>query len=103
MVMNRIIRNFSTGERPISAENIAVSLKIPVRLATYILQDLNNVELVSIIHENDHEERLYQPALDINKLTVSFVLDRLEKKGTEHQIIAKGKEYDKVQGDAGKV
>jgi membrane protein len=96
MIMNRIIRNFSMGERPISAENIAVSLKIPVRLVTDILQDLNNVELVSIIHENDHEERLYQPALDINKLTVSFVLGRLEKKGTEHQIFAKGKEYDKV-------
>ncbi len=96
MIMNMIIRNFSLGEKPISAETIARSLKIPVRLVRDILQDLNNVELVSVIHENEQKNDLYQPALDINKLTVSFVLHRLDKKGTEHQIIVKSKEYDKV-------
>ncbi len=59
MIMNKLVRNFSEGEKPISAETIAKSLKIPVRLVTDILQDLNNVELVSVIHENEHEERLY--------------------------------------------
>jgi membrane protein len=96
MILNRIIRNFSMGERPLSAEKIAGSLKIPFRLVNDILQDLNSVGLVSEIHENEHKERLYQPALDINKLTVFYVLNKLEKKGTELQIFAKGKEYEKV-------
>jgi membrane protein len=96
MIMNMIIRNFSVGEKPISAENIAASLKIPVRLVMDILQDLTCVDLISLIHENEHEERLYQPAMDINKLSVSFVLNRLDKKGTEHQIFVKGKEYNKI-------
>jgi len=96
MIMHKIIKNFSMGEIPPGAEKIAGTLKLPVRLVTDILQDLNNANLVSIINENEREERLYQPALDINRLTVSFVFDRLEKKGTEQHVIAGGKEYDKV-------
>jgi membrane protein len=73
MMMHMIIRNFTLGEKPISATYIAANLKIPVRLARDILQDLTNSNLVSIIHENEEKERLYQPAIDINRLTVSFV------------------------------
>ena len=96
MIMNMIIRNFSIGEKPISAENIAMTLKIPVRLARDILQDLSSVNLVSIIHENEQKERLYQPALDINRLTVSYVFSRLDKKGVEQIMVIKNKNYDKV-------
>lgn len=96
MIMHSIIRNFSLGEKPISAETIGKTLKIPVRLARDILQDLSDVGLVSIIHENEQIERLYQPALDINKLTISYVLSRLDKKGIEQRMVVKNKEYDRV-------
>jgi membrane protein len=96
MIMNMIIRNFLVGEKPVSAEYIALTLKIPVRLVSDILQDLNNVRLVSEIHKNDEKERLYQPALDINKLTVSYVFSRLDKKGFEHVMVNKNKDYAKV-------
>jgi len=96
MIMHIIIRNFVSGEKPISAEHIAKSLKIPVRLSNDILQDLNNVELVSVIHENEHKECLYQPALDINKMSISFVFSRLDKKGVEQRMVVKNKEYDKI-------
>ncbi len=96
MIMHMIIRNFSIGEKPISAEHIGKTLKIPVRLATDILQDLTSAELVSVIHEKEEKERFYQPAMDINKLTVSFVLSRLDKRGTEHRVILKSREYETV-------
>ena len=96
MIMQKIINNFSTGEKPISAETIAITLKIPVRLARDILQDLSSVNLVSIIHVNEQKERLYQPALDINKLTVSYVFSRLDKSGVSQIMVAKNKDYDKV-------
>jgi membrane protein len=96
MIMNMIIRNFTVGEKAISSEYISKSLKVPVRLVRDILQDLTNSNLVSVIHENEHEERLYQPAMDINKLSVSFVLNKLDKKGSEHQIFVKTKEYDRI-------
>jgi len=96
MIMNMITRNFTVGEKPISAEDISGKLKIPVRLVRDILQDLNNAGLVSVIHENEHEERLYQPAMDINKLSISYVLNRLERKGSEHQIFVKSNEFNKI-------
>ena len=96
MIMHMIIKNFSVGEKPVSAEYIGSTLKIPVRLARDILQDLNSVNLVSIIHENEQKERLYQPALDINRLTVSYVFTLLDKKGIEQTMVIKNKDYDKV-------
>jgi hypothetical protein len=49
-----------------------------------------------VIHENEHEERLYQPAMDINKLSISYVLNRLERKGSVHQIFVKSNEFNKI-------
>ncbi len=96
MILSRIAKNFSAGEKPISSESISQSLKIPARLVMEILQDLQSAGLVSVIHENEHEERLYQPALDINKLSVSFVVNRLDKRGTEHPVFVKTAEYNKI-------
>jgi membrane protein len=96
MIMHMIIRNFSLGEKPISAEYIGANLKIPVRLARDILQDLSSANLVSVIHENGAIERLYQPALDINRLTVSFVFSRLDKQGIEQIMVIRNKDYEKV-------
>ena len=96
MIMHMIIKNFSLGEKPISAEYIGANLKIPVRLARDILQDLSSANLVSVIHKNEEIERLYQPALDINRLTVSFVFSRLDKQGIEQIMVIRNKDYEKV-------
>jgi membrane protein len=96
MIMHMIIRNFILGEKPISAEYISGNLKIPVRLARDILQDLSSANLVSIIHENEEKQRLYQPALDVNRLTVSYVFSRLDKKGIEQIMVIRNRNYEKI-------
>ena len=98
MIMHMIIRKFAIGEKPVSAEAISKILKIPVRLVRDILEDLRKVNLVSEIHEHEDKQGLYQPAIDINKLTVSFILSRLDKKGTEFKFNINNKEYEKVIG-----
>jgi membrane protein len=96
MIMNKIIKNFIPGEKPMSSEQISKCLKVPIRLVRDILNDLTEGGLVSVIHENEHEERLYQPAMDVNVMSVSFVLEKLDRKGSEHQIFAKTREYDSI-------
>lgn len=96
MIMHSIVRNFAIGEKPVGAEGIGKLLKIPVRLARDILQDLTSAELVSIIQPHDQKERLYQPSMDIHKLTVSFVLNRLDRKGGDTKLIVKSREYENV-------
>jgi membrane protein len=96
LILHIIIRNFSVGEKPVSAEAIANNLKIPIRLARDILQDLANAKLVSVLHENEHKERLYQPALDINRLSVNYVFSTLDKKGISQIVVSRTKDYNKV-------
>lgn len=95
LIMQVIIRNFALGEKPFSAENIAVFLKIPLRLARDILTDLDKANLVSLVQEDD--ELLYQPALDINKLTVSFVFSRLDRIGVGQVMSVENADYMKVK------
>jgi membrane protein len=96
LIMQIIIRNFSAGENPISAENIATSLKVPVRVVREILDELSSVRLVSEIHINEEKEGLFQPAMDINKLTISFVFSKLDRRGIDHFMGSKNKDYDKI-------
>jgi membrane protein len=96
MILHMIIRNFAIGEKPIGTEKIATTLKIPVRLVRDILQDLSAVNLISVVHEHEQIERLYQPALDINKISISFVFSKLDQKGVEQTMVSKTKDYDKV-------
>lgn len=97
MIMQRIVRAFSIGEKPLSAERIATNLNIPVRLAKDILQDLNSINLVSMINENG-TETLYQPALDINKLSISYIFTRLDRKGSSNITISQNEDYEKITG-----
>jgi len=96
MIMHIIIKKFEVGEKPISAENIALNLRVPVRIVRDILQDLRDVNLVSVVHENEKKERLYQPAMDISKLSVSYVFSKIDKFGNEHFAVHINKEYEKV-------
>jgi membrane protein len=97
VIMNLIVKNFARGEEPMTAEVMAGQLKIPVRLVRDILQDLNSVGLVSMIHKNEGKERMYQPALDINQISVSFVLSRLDRKGIEPRGVVKTPDYTKIE------
>jgi membrane protein len=51
-----------------------------------------------MLQTNDNKERSYQPAMDINSLTISFVLSRLDKKGVVQKTMHKNKEFEKITG-----
>lgn len=94
MIMKMIVNNFTKGEKAVSSETLSKSLKIPVRLVLDILQDLTDSRLVSMIHEHEHEERLYQPAMDVSKLSVSYILNKLDRKGSDQQVFLESAEYN---------
>ena len=96
IIMKMIVKNFTTGEKAVTSEGLSKSLKIPVRLVRDILQDLIDSRLVSMIHEDEHQERLYQPAMDVSKLSVSYILNRLDRKGSDQQVFLESAEYNKM-------
>lgn len=79
-----------------SSDIMANNLRIPVRIASEILHELNSAGLISQISGEQEKLQVFQPGIDINQMTIGFVLDRLNKKGTEQTTVLKNKEYEKV-------
>jgi len=96
MIMNLIVTNFAKGEKPLGSESISAILKIPVRLVRNIVQDLNSMHLVSNIHGADEKERFFQPAMDINSITVSLILSRLDNMGIGQSIVIQNRDFEKI-------
>ncbi len=82
IVTKLIISKFCSGEAPISADTISKSLGIPIRLVRQILYELVDSSVISEINKGEEsKEMLYQPARDVEMLTIKYVLDALEKRG----------------------
>jgi membrane protein len=91
------VTRFTQGEQPLSAEEIAAELETPVRLTRELLDRLVRSNLLSIIHQDDERVRHYQPARDVNEMTVQFVLAQMDKAGTSDVPVAESPELVKLR------
>jgi membrane protein len=82
-VMHRIVRNFMEGLPPMNAAEISDKLGIPVRIVRELVNDLLNTKIIIETVRPDVREVAYQPALDPSKITISFIIDSLEKQGQQ--------------------
>ncbi|MDD4981837.1 MAG: YihY/virulence factor BrkB family protein [Candidatus Omnitrophica bacterium] len=97
-VVNLLAKNFAKGEKPLSSVNISHELEIPIRLLRDILNDLTEAKVVSEIKTEENKGLAYQPGCDINLLTIKYVLDKLDGKGSEDIPVAQAKELNKISG-----
>jgi len=80
-VTHLLIKKFGNGDPPVSAYEITHMLEIPLGLVNQILYELVESGVLSEIQTDDYKESAFQPALDINMLTVAYVIDALENRG----------------------
>ena len=84
LIMSLICKRFQTEEPPYTAESLSDEHKIPIRLTTTILYELQDLHLIyETPMENEDEEMGYLPAVDINRLNVGMLLNRLDEAGSE--------------------
>lgn len=77
-----IIKRFEQGERPVTISELASQYDLPPRLVSNIINDLINTHLITSVVTTDNTEIVgYQPAIDINKLSISLVTKRLRDAG----------------------
>jgi len=76
-----IVKRFSKGDSPLTASEISHILEIPIRLTRQILYELVGASIVSEVKTQEYKESAYQPACDINYLTIRRVIEALENKG----------------------
>lgn len=82
-IAHLLIKNFSEGKKPLTAREISRTLEIPIRLVRKILTDLVDSGLISSAQTRENAESSYQPALDINRLSIQFIIEALDHRGVE--------------------
>ena len=78
-----IIIKFSCGAPPLTLKMIANTLGVPVRMIQSILYDLVESGIISEVRTKKDQEIAYQPAYDVNRLSIHNVLEALEQRGDD--------------------
>jgi membrane protein len=93
-VAHLIIVNFSKGTEPLTASQVSHTLEIPIRLVRQIIYELVESRVISETKTEELRESAYQPARDINGLTIQCVIEELEKSGDDNIPVMRTKELD---------
>ena len=96
LVAYLLVKNFCMGARPLSAEKISHALEIPVRLARQILFELVGSGILSEARNGDGRDIEYQPAIDVGRITVKYVLESLEARGHSDIPVGETEELNKL-------
>jgi membrane protein len=97
IIMRSIILKFQKGEPPMNALEIASENHTPIRLVNQILDLLVDIKVVAEIYTPGEVVKTYQPALDINAITVQLLLEKIEKHGSENfKIDHYSKEFEAI-------
>ena len=78
-----IVKQFEEQKSPLSAEQIVLRYKLPIRIVNQSLSKLVEVSVLSEVQSENTKFKIYQPAIDINQLTVSLLFNKLEIHGSE--------------------
>lgn len=84
LLVCHIAKGFVSGERPLSQHALSHTTHLPETLVKVLLEELVSVGVLAVTHNNSGTEMLYIPAIDIHKLSVHMVVDRLDSRGTEN-------------------
>lgn len=95
-IAHLLIKNFSSGKSPLTAASISGQLGVPVRLVNEILYELVEAGILSEIRQEEGKNVFYQPALDPEMLTISYVINALEENGSHDVPVANSPELEKI-------
>lgn len=79
-----IIKNFIQLNNPLTASEIATKLVMPIAIIQPVLIKLMASHIIVEYKDQDEEDEVYQPAVDINILTIAYVINALEQCGQNH-------------------
>ena len=82
-IMHLLIHFFYQGKQALTEAEISKALELPENFVAPILGELVDCRLVSCVRRDNDESASFQPALDINKLSIYYILNALDKHGTD--------------------
>jgi len=92
------VKKFRQAEKALSADEVSHELEIPVRLVRQILYELVEARVLSEVKLDDRETMAYQPARDIDDLTITNVLNQLNQQGVNWIPLDNTGDLEKLKG-----
>jgi len=92
------VKKFRQAEKALSADEVSHELEIPVRLVRQILYELVEARVLSEVKLDDTETMAYQPARDIDDLTMANVLNQLNQQGVNWIPLDNTGDLEKLKG-----
>lgn len=92
----RLAQAFAAGERPVSLHAMAREFKLPVRLLEQAAEELKRGGVIAEIR--GERGRAFQPAFDIRQLTISRVVEAIERIGEEYKPAPESPETRRLAG-----
>ena len=84
LITSLIAHRFATEELPLTADEISEKHAIPISLTNQILDLLQDVQIITPTPwVKDEEIMAYQPAFDINLMSVKLLMDKIDTYGSE--------------------
>jgi membrane protein len=93
-IAHLLITKFAKGAKPLTDTDISHQLRTPIRLVHAILYDLVRSRVISQTRTSDSQNFGYQPARDINTLTIKFIVDAIELNGANNIPVARTEEFE---------
>jgi len=98
LIAQQIIKSFANGQPPMTANEISHKLDIPVRLVREIIYELLEAKILSETITKNIKEMAYQPAQDPGRLTIGYVMQRLDKRGIDSLPVERSDELKSISG-----
>lgn len=81
LIMSKICKRFEKGMRPYTVYGLSVETTLPLGIVSKITHELNKMHLLIIENDDENGPKRFSPAEDINKLSVSFLMEKIDKYG----------------------
>jgi membrane protein len=95
-ITHYLVKKFAQGQEPGTATEVSHALEIPIRLVRDILFELTGSGILIETKTKDPRELGLQPARDIDTLSIKYVIDSMEHKGTEDVPVLRDKELQGI-------
>ncbi len=96
-IVNLLSKNFAKGKKALTAHEISHVLGIPIRLVRDIAYELTQSGIFVAVQESTGRVPTYQPAVDINLLSIKYVIDKLEGRGSDSIPVVGTEELERIR------
>ena len=86
------MRRFGEGAAPVEVEQIADDLELPLTLTHRVLRELTESGIITEVQPVDSNMQGFMPSRDADQLSVSYVLEALERRGVNGIPLPKSRE-----------